>query len=556
MARLPSGRVVETADFERWQASQAVPPRQIGTAEETAPEPEATGVTAAAPGRRYAWRRAVHRSDDDGKSWVNVTHHRGRSILGAPLLDLAVSPVDPDELVLSTGSGVWRSLDGGLTWSGLNDALPNLPARKILAVRPVRVQLDTGEAEWRPGQPAWQVLAAGDGPGEEQLRSRLAEVLGGAVSAAHASGDWLYGGLAGRLMASSDRGRTWQSFGVPEASVVTAIVALREDPRVALASLAPGDDESRSARVLRTTNGGLFWDDLTANLPAGPVYGITADFETGAIYAATGQGVFGTYGELRAAGPATLWQRLTGSLPEGPALDVRLDEAGNQIYVLMEGTGVFSAMAPHRWLRPRLVNAADRTNRPAAPGGLLSVLGSRVTSVRAGNLEVPVLAATDGESQIQIPFEVRGESVSLALNGGALRNMTMPLRPVSPAIFVDREGAPMILDADKGVLLEPGTPARAGTRIQILAAGMGRVNPDWPTGTPAPATQPPEVVAPVRVYLDRVPLAVTRATLAPGFVGLYLIEVHLPEIVNNGPAELFLESGGQSSRRVSLWLLQ
>jgi uncharacterized protein (TIGR03437 family) len=132
----------------------------------------------------------------------------------------------------------------------------------------------------------------------------------------------------------------------------------------------------------------------------------------------------------------------------------------------------------------------------------------------------------------------------------------LPVAAASPAVFLDRDGAPLLLDADRGVLLEPGAAARAGTRLQILATGLGRVLPQWPTGMPAPAENTPKVVAPVRVFVDRVPVEVTRATLAPGFVGFYLVEIVLPDTVNNGPAELYIEAAGQASGRVSIQLVQ
>jgi uncharacterized protein (TIGR03437 family) len=99
------------------------------------------------------------------------------------------------------------------------------------------------------------------------------------------------------------------------------------------------------------------------------------------------------------------------------------------------------------------------------------------------------------------------------------------------------------------------TPARSGARIQILATGLGRVQPEWPSGMAAPLESPPRVVAPVRVLLDRVPVEVTRATLAPGYIGFYLVEAQLPEIVNAGPAELYIEAGNQPSNRVRIYLL-
>ncbi|MDQ6663326.1 MAG: hypothetical protein M3Z23_02910, partial [Acidobacteriota bacterium] len=88
----------------------------------------------------------------------------------------------------------------------------------------------------------------------------------------------------------------------------------------------------------------------------------------------------------------------------------------------------------------------------------------------------------------------------------------------------------------------------------ILATGLGKVKPNWPTGMPAPLDNPPAVVANVQAFVDRVPVEVTRATLAPGYVGLYLIELQLPALVNSGPAELSLSVEGQESNRVRLIL--
>ena len=74
------------------------------------------------------------------------------------------------------------------------------------------------------------------------------------------------------------------------------------------------------------------------------------------------------------------------------------------------------------------------------------------------------------------------------------------------------------------------------------------------TGVAAPLDAPPRVLAPVRVYLDRTPVDVTRATLAPGYIGFYLIEVQLPALVNSGPAELYVDADGRSSNRVPLYI--
>jgi len=165
-----------------------------------------------------------------------------------------------------------------------------------------------------------------------------------------------------------------------------------------------------------------------------------------------------------------------------------------------------------------------------------------------------VLSASDGESQIQVPFEAVGPNVSLSLetNAGPL-TLGLPVLPVSPAIFVGTDGSPMIYDADSGLPLDARNTARSNGRIQILATGLGKVRPDWPIHLATPLTNPPAVVAGIKVYLDGTPLEVPQATLAPGYPsGFYLVEAQLPSITNLGTSALYITADGQESNHVQI----
>jgi uncharacterized protein (TIGR03437 family) len=439
--------------------------------------------------------------------------------------------------------------------------LPNLPARRLLAAprhgRGLRIAASSGETfEWLPGQKlGWTRTPDSPLQAEAVLRQQLTAQFGVAVTAVAVSAGFIYAGSAdGRLFASQDRGRSWrvnppEPSGWPEVETVWVDPS---DPRTALAGYALGSEPS--PRLVRTTNAGAFWDDLTATLPAAAVRGISADPATGAIYAATGRGVFWTLGDLRAPAAATSWVLLSPGWPEAPVVDVRLDDGAHQLYAAVEGYGVYATAAPHRPRLPVLVHTADYESRPAAPGALLSLLGARTRSVQAGDAAAPVLAASDSESQIQVPFEVRGEAVDFVFRAGAepLR-LRLPLRAASPSILVDREGTPMLLDADTGVQVDALNPVRPGMRLQILCTGLGRVSPDWPTGLPAPLENPPAVVAPLLLRIDGQPLEVVRATLAPGYIGFYLVEARLPELLDAGAATLEIEASGQPGNRVRLY---
>jgi uncharacterized protein (TIGR03437 family) len=582
-AKTVSGRVFRTSDFEQWQLvtdGKATPPA-MNEAETAALQstPDlafklatASGSSAGAvDGRLYGIGGDVYRSDNAGISWVNLTSFQGACLLGPGLRAITVSPADPDDVVVASNAGVWRSLDGGASWNGLNQFLPNLPAVHLLGLpsgtRGVRLELAgvTREVEWAPGEKsAWKPLDSADVEREQNLKSALSQVLKHSVTAIAAAEDYIYAGDSeGRLQVSADAGVSWgPGFKVGDQGQVQGIWVDADDPRVAVAVLgsrgSAATGSAKPAYVLRTMNGGAFWDDITANLPENAAgHGVAGDRGSGAIYVATDAGVFYTTTDLGSAGQPTAWISLSEHLPAAAATDVKLDAGANQLFAVLDGYGVYSSIAPHRLRDATIVNAADYSARPTAPGALLSVLGARVESARSQDVAAPVLDATETASQIQVPFEAKGDTVSLSLNATSGRmTFGLALRSASPAIFVDPDGTPLIMEATSGTLLDAGTPAHAGSRIQVLATGLGQVKPDWPTGMAAPLKDPPLVAATVHAYLDGAPLEVTQASLAPGYVGFYLIEIQLPRIADAGPAELYIEAEGQPSNRVRLYVEQ
>src|SRR5579863_7517280 len=153
-AKTASGRVFETADFEQWQLvtdPKAGPPKEDDAAAASAPESNFKLMNGGGKGRLYGVGRDAYRSDDGGESWINLTAYKGASILGSGLASVAASPSDPDDVTVASATGVWRSVDAGLSWTGLNDFLPNLPSSRILALpsgtRGVRLSVATSSAE-------------------------------------------------------------------------------------------------------------------------------------------------------------------------------------------------------------------------------------------------------------------------------------------------------------------------------------------------------------------------------------------------------------------------
>ena len=561
-ARTQSGRVFETADDEVWTpiAPAAEPPERPAPPVARLPESGAR-VVAGSFGRVYALGRQLFRSDDGGRTWSDLTAFRNESVIGLGQTSVAASAVNPDQIVAANQYGVWRSMDGGLSWAGLNQFLPNLAVRRILSTPTgttgTRIEIaGLGAAELAPGTGVWTPVEDASRDLEAAALKRYASLVGADVRSMAISGASVYLGTAdGRILLSTDGGATFNPTAAQAAGPVERLWADPTRDVVALAAIGG----TGGSHVLRTTNHGIFWDALdSGTLPNAAAHGVWGERAGGAVYVATDRGVYWARVDLDGATLAvTNWIRLSDSLPDAPAADVRLDPAGVMVYAAIDGYGVYAAAAPHRARNLRIVNAADLSTRPAAPGSLLSVVGGRVSAVRGGNLDYPVLAAGDDASQIQVPFAAAGPNVTLALTTvqGPLR-LGVQVLPVSPVIFVGGDGVAMLQDAQSGLLLDANNPARSGAHVQVFATGLGRVRPEWPTGMAAPMENPPAVAANIRAFVNGTPVRVIRATLAPGFIGFYQIELELPAINNAGPAELYITADGVESNRVQLLIEQ
>ncbi len=566
---LPGGRFWQTADGETWTRAESMPAPERAPGAVRLPESNVVlRESKRGPALLFAGGSQLWRSEDSGRTWRNLTQTRGQtqasSVLGAPVNDLAVDPENPDRIAVAAATGVWLSLDGGLSWQGWNEGLPAFRVTRILQTparsRGLQVLVKRGNGstavEWAPGfRLGWLPTAGRDA--EEALKASMGLSLPAKLSAAAEGPGALYAGSEdGRLWSSLDNGSLWRQGALPAGlGAVRRIVSDPQDGHFALAALAnPVSSGVKGARVLRTLDGGANWDDLTSDLPDGPVYGLAFDRSTGAVYAATNQGIFLSFQGLRAPEPAAHWAALRG-LPDAPATDVHLDDAGVRVLAAVDGYGVFESPAPHRSRQPVLLRAADYGSGPAAPGALLTIVGSPVERVTVNSQPGVVLSSNAVESQIQVPFETSGDSlrVTASRSGAEPLNFGMALRQIAPAILTDGDGFPVIIDANSGLQVDALNPVRPGARLQILATGLGRVRPDWPAGMAAPSEHPPEVLAGVRVLLDGAPTKVTRSVLAPGYVGFYLVEFDAPEFLDSGVAEVVIEGAGQLSNAVRVY---
>jgi uncharacterized protein (TIGR03437 family) len=207
------------------------------------------------------------------------------------------------------------------------------------------------------------------------------------------------------------------------------------------------------------------------------------------------------------------------------------------------------------------MNLNDGTSNPSnslgADGKLLTLLGG--ASVTFNGIPAPVFSSFPGQLNVQVPFELDGAdsaSVQVIVGGQASDPQTVPIGPFSPGIFAITPGGAgqgAVLIANTNTLAAPlgsvsgrdARPAKRGEFITIFCTGLGSVSSPPLTGQPASIATVSNTITTPQVSVGEVPAIVSFSGLAPGFIGLYQINVQIPPAAPTGDSvPLALTLGG------------
>jgi uncharacterized protein (TIGR03437 family) len=183
-----------------------------------------------------------------------------------------------------------------------------------------------------------------------------------------------------------------------------------------------------------------------------------------------------------------------------------------------------------------VVNAAS-FGPGVAPGSLATLFGVNLgtSSVLLNGTDVRPFYASDTQVNFYVPPETPlGENLIAVRASGLQVSSTISLVSVQPGIF---SGAVVHNDTGASALT---IPVRAGDFISIYCTGLG------PTGTTARTT-----VIPV-VYFGVTAASPSYSGLAPGFLGLYQVNVQVPAGLPSGTLPLQITSGSTYSNIVNI----
>lgn len=213
------------------------------------------------------------------------------------------------------------------------------------------------------------------------------------------------------------------------------------------------------------------------------------------------------------------------------------------------------AYAP-RTLNPNGITGAAQAFDTVVAGSLASAYGLNFTSdtfalastlplpetlagvsLTLNGVPLPLLSVGPWQINAQIPPGISAGPVALEVrfqDGFRTAPVAQNVKAFGPAIFLLPPGPGggfirgAVFHAGTATPVDPQNPATPGEALEIYASGLGPTNPFVPAGAPAPAKPPATTVAQPQVMVGRLPARVLFSGLAPGYVGLYQVNIETP----------------------------
>ncbi len=200
---------------------------------------------------------------------------------------------------------------------------------------------------------------------------------------------------------------------------------------------------------------------------------------------------------------------------------------------------------------PAVSSAASGDVGSLAPGALVSIYssGSALTAstdtassfpipfqlggatVSIGGRPAPILFASPGQLNVQVPFDVPpGNAViEVSVNGNVTATTSFNILSSAPGVFMLAQGRAAVVNQN-GSVNSGDQPAPGSSVIAAYCTGLGTVGPAIGTGQAAPDSPLSWVTGQVTAMIGSTPAQVQFAGLAPGFAGLYQVNILVPQL--------------------------
>jgi uncharacterized protein (TIGR03437 family) len=187
------------------------------------------------------------------------------------------------------------------------------------------------------------------------------------------------------------------------------------------------------------------------------------------------------------------------------------------------------------------------------PGSIATVFGTNLAGASLDTLEVTVAGrpaqvfyADSGQLNFLVPDGIAASAADVIVktSAGTSAAGSVPVIRIAPGIFFDTAtGFGAVLTGGTAQTTNVNPPARGGA-IEVYATGLGQVT------TSSSGLQ--DTVARPDATIGGIPAQVLSSTLAPGFPGLYQVNVKVPDNAPSGVQPLIISVNGARSNTVKI----
>lgn len=407
-----------------------------------------------------------------------------------PVNDIVVDPDIPGAIYIGTDAGVMVTTDAGVTWSSLGNGLPAVVVDSLAFDRGSRV-LRAGTH----GRAVWEILVP--------------------------------------LTAASTR------------PVIYSLSPTSSNPGAPAFTLTVTGTNFTTSTVIR-------WNGQNRATTIVDTQHLTVQI-TAADVANPGRATVMALNPVAGGGTSNTTDFVIGSGPQASTASV------------VSAANSSSGVAPRSIVTVYGVNLAGHTAKAdIAPPLPVTLGGSAVMlSVGGSSSAAPLFYVSPSQISFQVPLLNGAPTQTLTITQGVQStSVQVQIVPYAPAIFTTNSqgtGQASVLIANTASIAAPvgafpnSRPAKVGEYISIFCTGLGDVANRPTLGAASPSNPLATTLVNPTVTIGGVPATLQFSGLAPGFVGLYQVNVQVPATAPVGPQILVaLTIGGVTSNTVEI----